>query len=60
MAGRGVLSSRPTIWIRKGYYWDLLFFDVGKRLYAFRSVDVERLKRDEILAIPVHQVLEEK
>jgi len=57
-AGRGVLSSRPVIWIRKGYYWDLLFFEISKKLYAFRSMDVERLERNEILAIPVYQVLE--
>ena len=58
-AGRGVLSSKPAIWIRKGYYWDLLFFEISKKLYAFRSMDVERLERDEILAIPVYQVLEQ-
>jgi hypothetical protein len=57
-AGKGTLSSRPVIWIRKGYYWDLLFFEIGKKLYAFRSVDIERLERDEILAIPVYQVLQ--
>jgi hypothetical protein len=55
MAGKGTLSSRPVIWIRKGYYWGLLFFEVGRKLYAFRSVDVERLERDEILAIPVYR-----
>jgi hypothetical protein len=38
----------------------LLFFDVGKKLYAFRSLDVKRLERDEILAIPVYFALEEK
>ena len=54
----GGLSPRPIIWIRKGNYRDLLFFEVGKKLYAFRSLDVERLERDEILAIPVYQVLE--
>jgi len=54
---KGNLSPRPSIWIRKGYPWDLLFFEIGKRLYAFRSMDVERLERDEILAIPVYQVL---
>ncbi|MDI6799046.1 MAG: hypothetical protein QMD12_03600, partial [Candidatus Aenigmarchaeota archaeon] len=53
IAKEGKLSPRPAIWIRKGYYWDLLFFQVGKKLYAFRSMDVERLERDEILAIPV-------
>jgi hypothetical protein len=58
IAGRGTLSSKPAIWIRKGGYWDLLFFETGKKLYAFRSTDVERLERDEILAIPVYQVLE--
>jgi hypothetical protein len=57
IAGRRTLSSRPAIWIRKGGYWDLLFFEIGKKLYAFRSIDVERLERDEILAIPVYQVL---
>jgi hypothetical protein len=58
--GRGALSSRPVICIRKGYYWDLLFFEVGKKLYAFLSLDVERLQRDEILAIPVYQVMNGK
>jgi Zn-finger protein len=57
IAGRRILSSRPAIWIRKAYYWDLLFFEVGKKLYAFRSMDVERLEKDEILAIPVYQFL---
>jgi len=52
------LSPRPIIWIRKGNYRDLLYFEVGKKLYAFRSLDVERLENDEILAIPVYQVLE--
>jgi len=60
MAGRGVLSSRPVIWIRKGNYWDLLFFEIGKKLYTFRSMDVERLERDEILAIPVYLALKKK
>lgn len=54
----GSLSSRPIIWIRKGNYRDLLFFEVGKKLYAFRSLDVERVERDEILAIPVYRILE--
>jgi len=54
----GALSPRPAIWIRKGNYRDLLFFEVGKKLYAFRSLDVERLENDEILAIPVYQILE--
>lgn len=51
------LSSRSVLWIRKGSYQDLLYFEVGKKLYAFRSIDVERLEKDEILAIPVHQVI---
>lgn len=54
----GNLSPNPVIWIRKGNYRDFLFFEVGKKLYTFRYVDVERLERNEILAIPVHQVLE--
>ena len=54
---KGSLSARPAIWIRKGNYQDLLYFEVGKKLYVFRSVDVERLERDEILAIPIYQVL---
>ncbi len=54
---RGNLSPNPVIWIRKGNCWDLLFFEIGKKLYAFRSMDVERLERDEILAIPVYQVI---
>jgi hypothetical protein len=54
---KGTLSSKPSIWIRKGNYWDLLFFEIGKKLYAFRSMDVKRLQKDEILAIPVYQVL---
>jgi len=53
----GNLGPRPVIWIRKGNYRDFLYFEIGKRLYAFRSLDVERLERDEILAIPVYQVL---
>lgn len=52
------LSQKPAIWIRKGRYWDLLFLEVGKKLYAFRAIDVERLERDEILAIPVHRISE--
>jgi len=55
---KGGLSPNPVIWIRKGNYRDLLFFKVGKKLYAFRYADVERLERDEILAIPVYQILE--
>jgi len=51
------LSQNPVIWIRKGGYRDLLFIEFGKKLYAFRSNDVERLERDEILAIPVYRVL---
>jgi predicted RNA-binding Zn-ribbon protein involved in translation (DUF1610 family) len=54
---RGNLSPNPVIWIRKGNYRELLFFEIGKKLYAFRSVDVERLERGEILAVPVYQVL---
>jgi ribosomal protein L34E len=50
------LSARPVLWIRKGNYRDLLYLEIGGKLYAFRSVDVERLERDEILAIPVYQV----
>jgi DNA-directed RNA polymerase subunit RPC12/RpoP len=59
MAGKGALSSKPVFWIRKGGYWDLLFFEIGRKLYAFRSIDVERLERDEILAIPIYQVLKQ-
>jgi hypothetical protein len=54
------LSLRPAIWIRKGNYRDLLYFDVRRRLYAFRYSNVERLERDEILAIPVYRVANEK
>jgi len=54
----GSLSARPVIWIRKGNYREFLFFEIGKKLYAFHSLDVERLERDEILAIPVYQILE--
>ncbi|MGQ9469248.1 MAG: hypothetical protein ACUVTD_05410 [Nitrososphaerales archaeon] len=43
---------------KKGNYRDLLCIEIGKKLYAFHSLDVERLERDEILAIPVYQVLE--
>ena len=57
---KGGLSLKPAIWIRKGNYRDLLYFEVGKKLYAFRSIDVERLERDEILAIPVYQVMNER
>jgi hypothetical protein len=53
---KGSLSARPAIWIRKGNYRDLLYFEVGRKLYAFRSVDVERLERDEILAVPVYRI----
>jgi DNA-directed RNA polymerase subunit RPC12/RpoP len=59
MRKRGSLSVRPAIWIRKGNYRDLLYFEIGRKLYAFRSMDIERLERDEILAIPVYQVLEQ-
>jgi hypothetical protein len=54
---KGSLSAKPVLRIRKGNYRDLLYFEVGKKLYAFRSMDVERLERNEILAIPVYQVL---
>ena len=54
------LSPKPVLWIRKGGYRDLLYFEVGRKLYAFRSLDVERLERDEILAIPVYLVLTQK
>ncbi|MHA1667261.1 MAG: hypothetical protein ACTSUR_01285 [Candidatus Heimdallarchaeaceae archaeon] len=43
--------------LKKGNHWDLLYFEIGKNLYAFRSMDVEGLEREEILAIPVYQVL---
>jgi hypothetical protein len=56
---KGGLSARPIFWIRKGNYRDLLYFEIGKKLYAFRSIDVERLERDEILAIPVYRLLHE-
>jgi hypothetical protein len=52
------LSPNPVLWIRKANYRDLLYFQIGKKLYAFRSLDIERLERDEILAIPVYQVFE--
>jgi hypothetical protein len=55
---RSGLSPRPILWIRKGNYRDLLYFEIGRKLYAFRSLDIERLERDEILAVPVYQVLE--
>ena len=54
---KGNLSARPVIWIRKGNYRDFLCFEIVKRLYAFRSLDVERLEKDEVLAIPVYQIL---
>jgi len=56
---RGSLSVRPVFWIRKGNYRDLLYLEIGERLYAFYSKDVERLERNEILAIPVYLVLKE-
>jgi hypothetical protein len=56
---RGSLSVRPVLWIRKGNYRDLLYFEIGKKLYAFRSIDVERLERGEILGIPVYRILNE-
>jgi hypothetical protein len=55
---KGNLCPKPSIWIRKGNYWDLLFFEIGKKLYTFRAMDVERLEKDEILAIPVYQIVE--
>lgn len=57
---KGNLSSNPVLWIRKGNHWDLLYFEFRKNLYAFRSMDVERLQRDEILAIPVYMVKREE
>jgi len=57
---KGSLSPTPVLWIRKGNYRELLYFEVGRKLYAFRYVDVERLERNEILAIPVYLVVEEK
>jgi len=50
------LSPKPVLWIRKGYR-ELLYFEIGKKLYAFRLLDVERLEKDEILAIPVYRVI---
>jgi hypothetical protein len=50
------LSPNPVSWIRKGNYRDLLYFEIGRKLYVFSSADVERLERDEILAIPVYLV----
>jgi len=55
---KGNLSPNPAIWIRKGNYRDFLYFEVGKKLYAFRYADVERLETDEILAIPVYEMIE--
>jgi phage FluMu protein Com len=52
----GGLSAKPAIWIRKGNYRDFLYFEIGRKLYTFRSMDVERIEKDEILAIPVYQV----
>jgi hypothetical protein len=57
---RGSLSAKPVLWIRKGNHRDLLYFEIGRKLYAFHSVDIERLERDEILAIPIYQVLSER
>lgn len=54
----GKISLRPKFWIRKGYYRDFLFFEIKKKLYSFRFVDVERLQKDEILAVPVYLVIE--
>jgi phage FluMu protein Com len=56
----GGLSPRPVLWIRKGNYRGLLYLEIGKKLYAFRSTDVERLERDEILAIPIYFVSKKK
>jgi len=50
------LSPNPVLWIRKGSYRNLLYFKINGKLYAFHSIDIERLERDEILAIPVYQV----
>jgi hypothetical protein len=55
---RGGLSARPVFWIRKGNYRDLLYLEIGRKLYAFRPMDVERLEKDEILAIPVYRVMD--
>jgi CRISPR/Cas system-associated protein Cas5 (RAMP superfamily) len=54
------LSARPVLWIRKGNYRDLLYFEIDKKLYAFRLIDIERLEKDEILAVPVYQIVSEK
>jgi hypothetical protein len=51
------LSPNPVSWIRKENYRGLLYFEIGRKLYAFRSIDVERLERDEILAIPIYKVI---
>jgi len=50
---RWSLGPRPELWIRKRNYRDLLYFEVDKKLYAFRSMDVERPERDEILAMSI-------
>ena len=55
---RGSLSAKLIFWIRKGNYRGLLYFEIGRRLYAFCSIDVKRLERDEISAIPVYQISE--
>ena len=57
---KGGLSPKPALWIRKGSYRDLLYFEVGKKLYAFRALDIERLEKDEILAVPVYLILAKK
>jgi len=38
----------------------MLYIKIGKRLYAFKYADIERLQKDEILAVPVRQVLKPK
>ncbi|MEM0328212.1 MAG: hypothetical protein QXN53_06530 [Thermoproteota archaeon] len=54
------LSPNPVIYVRKGNFRDFLYFEVGRKLYAFRYVDVERLEKDEILAIPVYRFWNKK
>jgi len=51
------LSARPILQIGKRKLQDLLCLEVNKKLYAFHSIDAERLERDEILVIPLYQVL---
>jgi hypothetical protein len=48
----GNLSARPVLWIRKGNYREFALSRNRREALRLSPVNVERLEKDEILAIP--------